>query len=88
MTSADLTARMYFDQGRNSFIQGDYGAAADHFKLAVDQDPMFVEAHRYLAESYAKLGYNHRARKAYEALLRVTKDEHLLKEIREKLTEI
>ena len=88
MPSADLTARMYFDQGRQQYGQQNYDSAADHFKHAVDQDPMFEEAHRYLAESYQKLGYSHRARKAYEALLRITTDEKIQQEIRARLNEL
>ena len=78
MPSADLTARMYFDQGRQAYGQQEFDSAADYFKRAVEQDPMVLEAHRYLAESYQKLGYTHRARKAYEQLLRLTSDEKAL----------
>ena len=88
MGSDDLTARMYFDQGRKSFANQDYDSAADKFKLAVNQDPMFIEAHQYLAESFTKVGYRHRARKAWEALMRIVKNESQLAEIRQKLNEL
>ncbi len=88
MPSTDLTARMYFDQGRTSYMQADYGAAADHLKRAIETDPMYIEAHRYLGESYAKLGYSHRARKAFEALLRIAKEDSLIKDIRDKINQL
>ena len=74
MPSADIKARMCFDQGRQSFAARDFDAACDHFKNAVTTDPMFNDAHRYLAESYEKLGYRHRAKKAWSGLLRITDD--------------
>ena len=79
---------MYFDQGRKSFASQDYDGAADKFKLATNHDPMFIEAHQYLAESFMKVGYRHRARKALEALLRIAKDEALVREVRQKLNEL
>ena len=85
MPSNELDARMYFDQGRQSFAGRDFESACDHFKHAVDHDPMFNEAHRYLAESYEKLGYRHRARKAWEALLRITRDDSQISDIRQRL---
>lgn len=88
MPSSDLTARMYFDQGRQRFGEQDFDGAADFFRRAVDQDPMFMEAHRFMAESYQKLGYNHRARKAYEALLRITTDLTQQQEIRSRMNEL
>lgn len=88
MTSTDMTARMYFDQGRQSYAQQEYDNAADHFKLAIQQDPMYSEAHRYLAESYLKLGYRHRAKKALEHLLRITHEEKHKQEIQQKIEEL
>lgn len=76
-----MSARMYFEQGRQSFAARDFDAACDLFRQAVMTDPMFEEAHRYLAEGYEKLGYRHRARKAWEALLRVTNDPTRQKDI-------
>lgn len=86
MTSSNLTARMYVDQGRLALQQEQFDAAADHFRLAVEADPQYEEAHRFLAEAYEKLGYAHRARKAWESLLRITKDPKKQEEIREKIT--
>ena len=85
MPSQDMTARMYFEQGRQSFSTRDFDTACDLFHQAVLNDPMYEEAHRYLAESYEKLGYRHRARKAWEALLRVTRDPAREKDIRQRL---
>ena len=85
MPSSDLNARMYFDQGRQSFSGRDFESACDQFKRAVDCDPMYHEAHRYLAESFEKLGYRNRARKAWEALLRITRDDSQLSDIRQRL---
>jgi Tfp pilus assembly protein PilF len=76
---------MYFEQGRQSFASRDFDAACDLFKQAVTTDPMYEEAHRYLAEAYEKLGYRHRAYKAWEALLRVTHDPARQKDIRQRL---
>jgi Flp pilus assembly protein TadD len=86
MTSTNLTARMQVDQGRAAFQEERYDDAADHFRLAVEADPQFEEAHRFLAEAYEKLGYAHRARKAWETLLRITKDPKTQEQIREKIT--
>lgn len=86
MTSSNLTARMYLDQGRASMQQEKFDEAADHFRRAVDTDPHFEEAHRFLAEAYERMGYAHRARKAWEGLLRITKDPQKQEEIREKIT--
>ena len=88
MSSEDLTARMYFDQGRQSFARQEFDAAADLMRKAVDQDPLFEDAHRYLAESYLKLGYQHRAKKAWEALLRVCKTEQQRAEVQKKLNQL
>ena len=88
MTSEDLTARMYFDQGRQSFARHEFGEAADLMRKAVERDPLFEDAHRYLAESYQKLGYQHRAKKAWEALLRVCKTEQQRAEIQGKLNKL
>jgi tetratricopeptide (TPR) repeat protein len=85
MPSQNMTARMYFDQGRQSFGLREYDSAADLFKKAVDSDPAFDEAHRYLAEAYEKLGYRHRALKAWEALLRITTDAAAKEEINRRM---
>lgn len=85
MPSADLTARMYFDQGRQAFARQDYDTAADHFKMAIDSDPLYADAHMYMAESFEKLGYRHRARKAWESLIKITADPKLKKEYQQRL---
>lgn len=74
MPSSNLTARMYFDQGRDAFSHSRFDTAADFFRKAIETDPQYTEAHRFLAESYEKLGYAHRAKKAWEQLLRITRD--------------
>ena len=88
MPSADITARMNFDQGRTLFARREYDAAADQFRLAVEHDPKFGEAHRYLAETFEKLGYRHRAKKAWETLLRITTDPSQVKEIKDRLASL
>jgi tetratricopeptide (TPR) repeat protein len=79
---------MHFDQGRQNYARRDYDNASDYFKRAVNTDPMFHEAHRYLAEAYEKLGYRHRARKAWEALLRITKGSEEQQEIQQRISEL
>ncbi len=74
MPSSDLTARMYFDQGQTAFARGDFATAEEFFKKAVEKDPQYNEAHRYLAESFEKQGFSHRAKKAWERLSRITRD--------------
>jgi Tfp pilus assembly protein PilF len=74
MPSGNLTARMQYDQGVAAAQRGDHNSASEHFRLAVEQDPMYAEAHQALAETYEKLGYGHRAKKAWTALQRVAKD--------------
>ena len=74
MPSSNLTARMQFDQGSAAAKREDYNAASEHFRMAVELDVNYVEAHQQLAESYEKLGYAHRAKKAWGALQRIAKD--------------
>ncbi|MDQ3023696.1 MAG: tetratricopeptide repeat protein [bacterium] len=74
MPSSNLNARLNFDQGRDAFAKAKYNEASEFFRAAVETDPRFVEAHRHLADTYGKLGYAHRAKKAWEALLRITTD--------------
>jgi Flp pilus assembly protein TadD len=88
MPSNDLTARMYFDQGKQHFAQREYDQAADLFQRAATQDPKFSEAHRFLAETFEKLGYRHRARKAWEGLLRLTTEAAAKEEINRRLAEM
>ncbi|MBN2081789.1 tetratricopeptide repeat protein [bacterium] len=85
MPSNDMNARMLFEQGRQSFADRDFDNACDMFKQAVTVDPMFIEAHRYLAESYEKLGYRHRAKKAWEGLMRVTRDAEQQADIKQRI---
>ncbi len=73
------------EQGRQSYGQRDFDSAADHFRRALDINPQLHDAHRFLAESYEKLGYRHRAKKAWEALLRITQDPERKQEITRRL---
>lgn len=88
MPSSDMNARMLFDQGRQGFAARDFDSACDLFKRAVTIDPMYIEAHRYLAESYEKLGYRHRARKAWEALLRITREPAQQEDIKQRINSL
>jgi Tfp pilus assembly protein PilF len=74
MPSGDLTARMYFDQAEAAVGRNDHNSAGEFFRKAVEQDPMFFEAHQRLAETYERLGYAHRAKKAWQGLQRIAKD--------------
>jgi Tfp pilus assembly protein PilF len=47
-----LNARDNLNQGVNSFKAGQYSAAADHFKTAIELDPDFPVARLYLATAY------------------------------------
>lgn len=85
MPTENMTAKMSYDQGLNCMGSADYDTAADHFRNAVDTDPYFEEAHDQLATAYEKLGYAHRAKKAWEQLARVAKSEALKAKAREKL---
>ena len=85
MPSSDLTARMYFDQGQTAFTKGDFPSAEDYFKKAVEKDPQYNEAHRFLAESFEKQGYKHRAKKAWERLSRITRDTQEQAEIKQRI---
>jgi Tfp pilus assembly protein PilF len=80
-----MNARMLFDQGRQGFAARDFSRACEAFRRAIDIDPMYLEAHRYLAESYEKLGFRHRARKAWEALLRITKEPAAQAEVKQRI---
>jgi len=80
-----MNARMYFDQGEAAAARDDHNGAQEYFRLAVEKDPMFGEAHRRLAETFEKLGYAHRAKKAWQALQRVAKDPSLLELCNERL---
>jgi len=83
--SSNMTARMYFEQGRHHFARREFDNAADHFQQAVNADPMYHDAHRYLAETFERLGYRHRARKAWEGLQRITQDSEQQTEIAKRL---
>lgn len=85
MPSSDLTARMYFDQGQTAFTKGDFASAEDFFKKAVEKDPQYHEAHRFLAESFEKQGFNHRAKRAWERLQRITRDAQDQAEIKKRI---
>lgn len=85
MATSEVDAKMYFEQGRQKFGQRDYDGAADYFRRAVDANPQHTDSHRYLAEAYEKLGYRHRAKKAWEALLRITVDPERQQEINRRL---
>ena len=74
MSSTDMTARMYFDQGEAAAKRDDHNAAQEYYRLAVERDPMFTQAQQRLAETFEKLGYTHRAKKAWEALQRIAKE--------------
>ena len=76
---------MNFDQGRQSFADRDFDTACNHFRQAITADPQFHEAHRYLAEAYEKLGFRHRARKAWEGLLRITTDDKQISAIKDRM---
>lgn len=78
MPSSNLTARMQYDQGEAAAKRDDHNTAAEHFRMAVEQDAMYAEAHQRLAETYEKLGYGHRAKKAWTALQRIAKDPALV----------
>lgn len=47
-----LKARDHLNQGVNAFKTGNYAAAADEFRLAIDADPTFGVARLYLATAY------------------------------------
>jgi tetratricopeptide (TPR) repeat protein len=49
-----LKARDNLNQGVTAFKAGQYSDAADHFKLAVDQDPDLPAARLYLATAYVQ----------------------------------
>jgi tetratricopeptide (TPR) repeat protein len=49
---AKLKARDHLNQGVNAFKIGQYAAAADEFRLAIDADPTFGTARLYLATAY------------------------------------
>ncbi len=49
---AKLKARDHLNQGVNAFKTGNYAAAADEFRLAIDADPSFGPARLYLATAY------------------------------------
>ena len=85
MPSSDLTARMYFDQGEAAAKRDDHNGAEEYFRRAVEQDAMFTEAHQRLAETYERLGYSHRAKKAWQALQRIAKDPQQLELCKQRL---
>ena len=49
-----LKARDNLNQGVIAFKAGNYSQAADHFKLAIDQDPNLAAARVYLATAYVQ----------------------------------
>jgi len=75
MVELDPTVKTYFDLGMNHYNRGDYLRAAEQWKLAVKHDPGFAAGHRYLALAYEKLGWEHKAKKQWEAYLKVETNE-------------
>ena len=86
MPSSNLNARLTFDQGKAAFANKKYDDACNFFRAAVEADPRFTEAHRHLAESYEKQGFGHRAKKAWETLLRISTDPAEKAEIQARLS--
>ncbi len=74
MESVDPTVRAYFDLALNHYNRGDFLKAADQWRLVLSRDPNFVDAHKYLALTYEKLGWQHRAKKQWQEYLKLEKD--------------
>jgi Tfp pilus assembly protein PilF len=80
-----MAAKMSFDQGMNCMGSADYDTAADHFTNAAEADPHYEEAYEQLAAAYEKLGYAHRARKAWTRLSLIARSEAMKAKAKEKL---
>ncbi len=74
MEGIDPTVRAYFDLGLSHYNKGEFLKAAEQWRLAVEHDPKFVEAHRYLALAYERLGWKHKAKKQWEQYLKFETD--------------
>jgi len=85
MADMDPTVKAYFDLGMSHYNRGDFLRAAEQWKLAVRHDPDYVAGHRYLALAYEKLGWAHKAKKQWEAYLKVEKNEVARAQITERL---
>jgi Tfp pilus assembly protein PilF len=75
MAELDPTVKAYFDLGMSHYNRGDYLRATEQWKLALVHDPTYAAAHRYLALAYEKLGWQHKAKKQWEAYLKVETNE-------------
>ncbi len=85
MVELDPTVKAYFDLGMSHYNRGDYLRATEQWKLAVSKEPGFSAGHRYLALAYEKLGWGHKARKQWEAYLKVETNEVAKAQIAERL---
>ncbi len=85
MVETNPSVKAYFDLGMSHYNRGDYLRASEQWKLALKQDPTFTSAHRYLALAFEKLGWQHKAKKQWEAYLKVETDEVAKAQIMERL---
>ncbi len=74
MESSDPSVMAYFELGLTHYNRGDYLKAADQWRLVLSRDPKFADAHKYLALTYEKLGWKHKAKKAWQDYLKLEKD--------------
>jgi Tfp pilus assembly protein PilF len=75
MVETNPSVKAYFDLGMSHYNRGDYLRASEQWKLAINQDPTYAAAHRYLALAYEKLKWNHKAKKQWETYLKVETNE-------------
>jgi len=81
----DPTTKAYFEMGMTHYNRGDYLQAAEQWKLVVKEDPSFAAGHRYLALAYGKLDWRHKAKKQWEAYLKVETNEIAKTQIAERM---
>jgi len=60
--STNPDAMRYFSEGRDKFRAFDFLAATKSLEKSIEADPKFAQAHSTLAEAWATLGYDSKAR--------------------------
>lgn len=74
MEQMDPSLRAYFELGLTHYNRGDYLKASEQWRLVLQHDPTSVQAHKYLALTYEKLGWKHKAKKQWQEYLKLEKD--------------
>jgi len=88
MEKLSATLRTYFDLGLNFYNRGEFLKAAEQWKLAINEEPGFADAHKYLALAYERLGWKHKAKKQWLEYLKVERDAEARNRVQQRLSRL